>query len=293
MTGGRDPEVSIARLYRFVQWEFPWQLGPEDGRYVLRDHAGEEPHHVLVLSTRQPPSRRGGGLRGRRPRDASPEPDTAHAGLTRVTLIDAQRVEEDEARAWLDGAHDDLLPHLNHAIRAHRVATADPYVHEVSTRDALVVRVGYGAGEEVADGRWTEAREIPRPADEGSRRARRQAALRPQERLAALLSARDAILACEDLALRARLDLEHGRAREACLQAHLAFEAAVAELQAFRDQGDMAERLADLTARRDALADAANEALQGGPSAETIGAVDEALGRLEAALRARAASARW
>jgi hypothetical protein len=214
-------------------------------------------------------------------------------GLTRVTLIDAQRVEEDEALAWLGGAHDDLLPHLNHALRAQRVATADPYVREVSVRDALVVRVGYGGGEEVAEGRWTAAREIPPSPAEGTRRARRQAALRPQERLAALLSARDAVLACEDLALRARLDLDHGRAREACLQAHLAVEAAVAELQAFREQGDMAERIADLTGRRDALAAAANEALQGGPAAATIASVDEALGRLEAALRARSASARW
>ena len=39
------------RLYRFVQFEFPWALGPEDGRYLLREHAGEEPHHVLVLRT--------------------------------------------------------------------------------------------------------------------------------------------------------------------------------------------------------------------------------------------------
>lgn len=281
------------RLYRFAQWEFPWPLGPEDGRYLIRDHAGEDPHHVLVLSTTAPAPRRGAGWRGRRPRDAPPEPPPATPGLTRATLIDVAHVDEQAAREWTRTQHDDLLRHLNHALRAHRIATADPYVREVDDRDALVVRVGFGAGEEVADGRWTAAREIPRPRAEGSARERRQASLRPQERFAALLSARDAPLACEELLLRARLDLDHGRAREAALQAHLALEAAVAELAAYRGQGDVARRLEDLEARRERLAAVANEAIQGGPAADGMAAVADGIDRLEAALRARTASARW
>lgn len=284
---------SGARLYRFVQWEFAWALGPDDGRYVLRDHAGEEPHHVLVLSSTPPAPRRGGGWRGRRPRDAPPEPPPAEPGATRATLIDAERADEHAAQAWAQETHQELLRHLNHALRAHRVATADPYVREVDERDPLVTRIGYGAGEEVAEGRWTAARELPRPRAAGTARDRRLAALRPQERLAALLSGRDAVLACEELALRARLDLDHGRAREASLQAHLAIEAAVAELAAFRGQRDLAERLTDLGGRREALAAAANEALGGGPAAATMHTVADALERLEAALRARTASAVW
>jgi len=140
---------------------------------------------------------------------------------------------------------------------------------------------------EVAEGRWTEAREL-RPARP---RRRGDAALRPQERLAALLSARDAILACEDLALRARLDLDHGRTREGALQTHLALEAAVSELQAWRQTRDIGARLGDLEERRDAVAAAANEAIQGGLRPEADRAVAAALERIEAALRARSASA--
>src|SRR5581483_11093828 len=104
---------------------------------------------------------------------------------------------------------------LNQALHAHRLATADPYAREVGRRDALVVRVGYGAGEQVADGRWTEALELPDPR---TQRRKREAALRPQERVAALLGGRDAALACELLVLRTRADLEAGREREAALQ---------------------------------------------------------------------------
>ena len=296
-------EPPAERLYRFVQLEFPWALGPEDGRYLLRAHAGEEPHHVLVLRTLDPPLEpRGRGRRGRRAPVAEPEPSVARPGVCRATVVDVAVVDDEAARAWLeraagDGAAetlDEALQSVNDALRAHRAAAADPYVREVLAGHALVRRAGYGVGFEVADGRWTMARELPSASrSEGSRRARRLAALRPQERLAALLSGRDAVLACEELALRARLDLDWGRAREAAMQAHLAMEAAVVELQAFRGQRDVADRLAELDGYRDALAAAANEALQGGPSPATITAVGEALERLEAALRARAAGAQY
>ena len=36
----------------------------------------------------------------------------------------------------------------------HRAAAADPYVREVELEDALVIRVGYGVGDDVADGHW-------------------------------------------------------------------------------------------------------------------------------------------
>jgi benzoate membrane transport protein len=98
---------------------------------------------------------------------------------------------------------------------------------------ALVTRVGYGAGEQVADGEWEAARELPRPREKRSR------ALVPQQRLAALLSGRDVALACEELTLRARGDLEAGRQREAAMQLHIALEAAVAELESWRGRGDM------------------------------------------------------
>jgi hypothetical protein len=299
-------EPPAERLYRFVQLEFPWALGPEDGRYLLRAHAGEEPHHVLVLRTLEPPAAsrgrgRGRGRRGRRA-EVEPLPPAAQPGVCRATIVDVGVVEDDAARAWLEHATgegaaetlDGAVQALNDALRAHRAAAADPYVREVVAAHALTRRVGYGVGFEVAEGRWTTARELPAVTrSEDSRRAWRVAALRPQERLAALLSGRDAVLACEELTLRARLDLDWGRAREAAMEAHLAMEAAVVELQAFRSQREVAERLDALDGHRDALAAAANEALQGGPSPETIEAVAAGLERLEAALRARAAGAQY
>ena len=97
-------------------------------------------------------------------------------------------------------------------MHTHRSAAADPRVPVPSRERALVVRVGYGAGEQVSEGRWSEAVEVPAPRPG---RRERSAVLRPQERLAAILGGRDVALACEELTLRARLDADAGRWREA------------------------------------------------------------------------------
>ena len=131
---------------------------------------------------------------------------------------------------------------LNRALHAHRIAAADPYAGEITLRHALVTRVGYGTGEQVAEGCWTTARELP--PERG--RIAREAALRPQERFAALLAARDAAPACELLALRARLDLDQARDREAALQIEAALGAALAELESWRELPGMPERLDEL-----------------------------------------------
>lgn len=291
--------MTIDRLFRFIQFEYPWPLGPADGRYLMRDHAGEEPHHVLVFAawptTTQRRPRRWG-------REAEPPSVPAETGLSRATLVDTAVVDAAAARGWLDGvvgthaeeAVAEGLRVLNLALRAQRAAAADPTLREVSAAQALTVRAGYGEGVEVAEGAWTAARDLAVAVGrEGNRQQRRESALRPQERLAALLSGRDAVLACEELALRARLDLDQQRPREAALQTHLAIEAAVAEFQAFREQRDIARRLAELEALRAPLSAAADEALQHGPSQATIDLVADALGRIESALRARAAVAEY
>jgi hypothetical protein len=157
----------------------------------------------------------------------------------------------------------------------------------VARPQALAVRVGFGAGEEVAEGRWTEAVDVP-PRRE-PRRGRRDAALRPQERLAALLGGRDAPLAAEELTLRARGDVDAGRLREAALGLRVALEAAIAELEPWRDRSDMADRLAELRDAREAVGAAANAALRGGLDDAASADVERVLGRVEAALRARTA----
>jgi hypothetical protein len=255
---------------------------------VLRGHAGE-PDHVLVTATLGAPQRR---LLGNRPRPAGTEPmpvPTARATLVEATPFDS----DDAAAAWLKAGGEDEIDAaivvLNRVLHLQRTAAADAFVREVARGQALVARVGYGEGEEVAHGRWTEATTFPAPregrAGMGSRRA---AALRPQERLAALLGGRDAPLAAEELALRARVDLDAGRRREAALQLRIALEAALAELEPWREQ--LADRLDELLDARGPVGAAANTALQGGIDDETSAEVERILDRLEAALRARVAS---
>jgi hypothetical protein len=254
---------------------------------VLRPGPEADVEHVIVLRTLGARERR---LLGRRSRPADGETEPAPVVTARATVILAARGGEDEgaARDWARRAGEDdvtdAVRALNAAIRAHRIAAADPTVREVSPRQALVVRVGYGSGDEVAEGRWTEAREL-----EAERRQsrRRPTTLRPAERLAGLLGGRDEALACEDLALRARLDLDHGRLREAALQLDAALGAAIVELEG-DDRRDLADRHAELVRLRDGVATAADAARHGDLDAERRETVTAALGRLEAALRARA-----
>jgi hypothetical protein len=198
----------------------------------------------------------------------------------RATIVDVgdPLPDPERAAAWLKQAGEAELAGgltvLNRALQAHRVATADPRTHAVARSNALVARIGYGAGEEVADGNWTDARELVDPGPRG-RRSRIPAA---QARLAALLTGRERALACEELALRARLDLEEGRDREATLQLRIAFDAALAELPADATAPALAERIEELHTLSATLAGADREGLS------------FALGRLEAALRARVAA---
>src|SRR5204862_4018543 len=121
-------------------------------------------------------------------------------------------------------------------------------------------------------------------------RQRRKVVLHPQARLAALLGNREQPLACEELALRARLDLDQGRYREAALQVLVALDAAVAELGADPRVAPLEDRVAELREQRDPVAATAQNALAGPLEQEDLETVVFALGRIEAALRARAAA---
>jgi hypothetical protein len=239
---------------------------------------------VVVIGGFDAPRRR---RRTPRPRRADPGPTSVE--ITRATVIDASPLQD--ADAWLERATGDdfdrvtgdALTLLNRAVAGQRIASADPWLPDADPTQALVCRVGYGTGEQVADGDWESARQVALPPPRGSR----SLVLSPQERLAALLSGRDAALACEELTLRARGDLDHGRTREAALQLAIAFDAGLAELEVWREQGDMAERLEELDGWREAVALAARGALAGGLDPAQAADVSGALERLEAALRAR------
>lgn len=208
----------------------------------------------------------------------------------RATIITVAQPFQDVAAAarWIAAAGEDEfqedLAVLNRALHAFRLAIADPYLYPVGRHQALVARIGYGAGDQVAEGRWTEARELA-PAE---RRQRRTKILQPQARLAALLSGREQALACEELALRARLDLDHGRDREAALQVLVALDAAIAELAVDPSTAALSERLEELRELRDPIAVAGQAALEGPLGDHDLGEVCLAVERIEAALRARA-----
>lgn len=301
------------RLFSFVQFEFPWVLGPADGRYVIRDAGSEQPAWIVALTTLGARERR----RRRRPRPAPQEPEVELLATTRATVIDPTPLSsESQAGAWLREISTDeadrYLAVLNRVLHAHRIATADPHAGEVTATAALSVRGGYGEGEQVAEGLWRRALELP--AARAARRPRRAAALRPQERLAALLGGRHPELVCEDLTLNVRLNLDGGRARQAALMLRPALDAALAELTAGGAPGRSAaalelrhpaarrgpasvqrpagahERLAELAELRPGVEATAQAALEGPLDAAQLERVEHALGRVEAALRARTAA---
>ena len=151
---------------------------------------------------------------------------------------------------------------------------------------ATVARVGYGTGEQVADGRFDAATELPPPSPR-SRIRRRADALAPDERVAAVLGRREDLMACEELVLRARADVEADRPREAALQTRIALEAALAELGRADAEAHLSEDLEILEADRTPVARAANEALAADPSADMQQAVADAVDHMETALRRR------
>ena len=317
-------------LFRFCQVELPWALGPPDGRYLLRAAHGElspaatqpdsaptrpdsaptrpnrdptqpdsaptrpdsAPTHVLVFATLGAPQRRR-LERARAQHNAKPEPEPVPVTTSRVTVIDVGDPLGDlaQAQVWLRTAGEpDLLSGLrvlNHVLHTFRMVSADPYLNVVSRHRVLVARIGFGAGEQVADGLWTEALEL---VSAGGRQ-RRARMLAPQAGFAAVLGGRRRTLVCEELTLRARLDVDQGHDRQAALQVLVALDAALAELPLDPAAPLLAERLEELRGRRDAVADAGQAALSGPVGGADRETVLSTLSRIEAALRARAVAA--
>jgi hypothetical protein len=244
---------------------------------------------VLVIATLGAPERRfRDRSRTKRPAARGPEPAPVTTG--RATIIEAGEPlpSEAAARGWLEQAGEDELASglavLNRALHAFRVVTADPHRHTITRAEALVARVGFGAGMDVADGLWIEARELI----VSRKRERRHVILTPQARLAAALTGQERVLACQELALRARLDFDEGRPREAALQVLIALDAAIAELPTESKAHDSEKRLEELRGRRETTAQVAQAALAGELDEAQRGEVEFTLKRIEAALRARA-----
>jgi hypothetical protein len=164
-----------------------------------------------------------GGLRPRRrgrrrPRPVEPAPPE-QIPVTIATVTGRSLENAGEGSAWLvrtlgdrERATEEIKAAtriVNRALGALRAAAQDPLVNEIGASRALSIRVGHGSGDELAEGRWTEAREMPQP------RRRRLDDMEPQSRIAAVLAERDRVHPAETLLLRARLDAEQGRETEA------------------------------------------------------------------------------
>src|SRR6202042_3340827 len=83
--------------------ELPWELGPADGRYLLRKSAGpdgNEPRHGVVLSAVGAERR---GRVGKRSRAARAAPEPASVPVARATVVDPVALSlETQATAWLE-----------------------------------------------------------------------------------------------------------------------------------------------------------------------------------------------
>jgi hypothetical protein len=290
----------VARLFGFVQFDFAGALPLADGRYLagsgeeVEGAAGDQ--SVLVLKRIGAPPE--SGRRKRRGRNADPGEEPQPLPLTRVTAIRASSPFEGQAEAarWLDEACEaedtvevlaaEAIAPLNRALHAHFVTAADPRGRQVSPEQAERVLIGYGSGEEAADSRYTDARQVdlgPRT----SRRRRREEELRPQERVAGVLRGRERLDACETLVLRARADLDAGRDREAALQLRVSLEALLAELKgAVADPGHEKD-MALLSDRREDSISIAEAALADPLADQQLAQVKDLLEIAERVLRRR------
>lgn len=266
-----------------------------DGRYLVRNGASGEESVLVVQTLGAAASRR----RRRRPRAIETADGPQSLPLARATAIRAFAPFSDaaEARRWLEEATEaedtvdvllgDGVALLNRALHAQAVSSGDPRSQQdLAPGRAVAARIGFGSGEETAAGGFSDAREIDLE-DGGSRRRRREAELRPQERVAALLGGRERLDACETLLLRARSDLDAGREREAALQLRVGLEALLAELSGALADPAHGRDVTILEERRSEAGSAANAALKGDLDAHQATVVRELLEICERILRRR------
>ncbi|HEX5894313.1 MAG TPA: hypothetical protein VFY33_05755 [Solirubrobacterales bacterium] len=184
-----------------------------EGRYLVRE--GETERVLIVQVPGAQRAERRIRRRGKRVEPGEPE----SVPVTRLTVTGERVADAAEGDAWLDQVlqSTERAPAevrsatrvANRALSALRAGAGDPLVQEIGASRALAIRIGHGTGDELAEGRWTAAREL------SHRRPRRLDDVDPQSRVAAVLAGRDEVHPAETLMLRARLDAEQGRDAEA------------------------------------------------------------------------------
>lgn len=215
--------------------------------------------------------------------------------MSRVTVIGTPGFEVDsEAKRWLERCRTDeteraqaiegALKAVNRVVQAQRVSAQDPYLREVNPGQALTIRIGYGAGDDVVEGHWRAAYTTAPPIPRGRRRRQM---LSPQEQVTAILTGRATVGAGDDLLLRARLDLEQDRARQAALQLRVAIDALQAELVEDEGADSESDALAGIRDLHGRASDLAQSALDGDLEESETRAVSQLLEETERTLRRR------
>ena len=247
--------------FLFVQFEFTHALGPTVGRYVVEPDlpvAGPSSEHdheasprerrvgvemdvgasdVLVVSAVQADVAPRVKIR-RKPKVVAEVGRPAPVSLMVVTFVQGSQpfAKEEDAALALEALISSPerqrdfvgrgLREINIAIRAYRSGSRDPYVQEVTQRDARRILLGYGNTDDVRDGGWQSVAAL------GEQKAgwrRRSELLRPSETVALALGRRMSILESEDVLARALIDLDHSRSRAAAQQVRGALALLVGE----------------------------------------------------------------
>jgi len=191
--------------------------------------------------------------------------------VTTVTLIRAQEPlgSESEAREWLARLEDDdfiqslfdeTLASIDRALAAEAAASGRPYAQSPALDQILTARIGFGDGDRVADGRYTDALEVDARGGTASPKRERLNRTRPLARIAAILGGKNDAAACELLIPRVRADLDAGRVLAAGLAIENAARSTVVEMDAVLDDPDherdldlLEAMLPDLTGVTDSL----------------------------------------
>jgi hypothetical protein len=211
-TLGSTRRSSITRA-TFVQLELAGKIGLPEGRYLVRE---DEAERVLIVQELDAPRPQRRGRRRARP---APPGEPEQVPITRVTVTGVSLEDAAAGSAWLkealrdreQGTRElrDTTRIVNRALNALRAEARDPLVQDIGATKALAIRVGHGTGDELAEGRWTEASLLPMP------RRGRLDDVESQSRVAAVLAGRDEVHPAETLMQRARLDARQGREAEA------------------------------------------------------------------------------
>jgi hypothetical protein len=199
----------MTTMFPCVQLEFARPLGPSEGRYTIgSDTAATDVFDVRGITAHISPDA------SRRRRDRS---EASALTLVRYTLIRAGSplVDEHSTRVWLASMRNDAgarrrevgraVDVLGTAIRAYRVAAADPYASDVSQADALAIRIGAATPRQAFDLNGIDWLSVPRCAKNGGGNAVDQ--LGCSRAVAAALSGRQRPHAAEDMVLRALVEI--------------------------------------------------------------------------------------